>query len=335
MNGLRRIFYILALLLSLTAVGTLGFHFFQGKGWIESAYLAVITLSTVGSRDPASTQAEMIFVIIYLTFGLAVFTFSLFTLGQTLFDARLHSAYRRRKMNQTISGLSNHYIVCGLGRMGRTICEFLAERKEKFVVVDIDEDIASQLCDEKKWLYVVGDATDDEVLVTAGIERAGAMATVLTSDSDNVLVTLSSRMLNSNVPIVARASSDKAVQKMERAGATRVISPYSSGAIKMARFMMNPALENFIEVAHGSGNDLELAEIQVSKESPFFEKQLRETNLSEMGIMIIGVERVSGERFMPPPGTTVIHEGDSLFAFGNSEAVTKMIEMDKSMPSNS
>ena len=325
MHSVRRIFIILGLLLCLTFIGTLGFRLIQGKPWIESAYMAVITLSTVGSRDAATNQTEMLFVMGYLTFGLAVFTYSLFTLGQTIFDAKFHEVIRRRRMNQKIQDLSNHYIICGLGRMGKTICDFLSQRKKKFVVIDTNETKLNQICENKGWLYVEGDAMADENLLLAGIERAKALATVLPADSDNVLVTLSSKMLNPKLQVVSRAGSDNAVLKMERAGATRVISPYSSGAIKMARLLMSPALEDFLEIAIDDGSDWELAELQITEKSPYLNKQLKETNLAELGIMIIGIRRTNGEKLLPPPGTALLTEGDCLFAFGDVSAINTMI----------
>ena len=148
---------------------------------------------------------------------------------------------------------------------------------------------------------------------------------MLPTDADNVYVILSARMLNSKLQIVARASTEKAVEKMERAGASRVISPFSTGAVKMARFMINPSIEDFLEVADHRGADWELADVQIGEASALVGKQLMETDLRDRGVMVIGIRRASGERLMPPPGTAVIHAGDSLFAFGSTTAVNAMI----------
>ncbi|MGD9855114.1 MAG: TrkA family potassium uptake protein [Planctomycetaceae bacterium] len=322
---MRRAFVIVGLLLSLTFAGTVGFHYTAGQPWLEAAYMAVITLTTVGSRDSGRTPAAMIFTMVYLVCGLSIFTYSAFTLGQFFVNVEFRKMLERRRMERDIRKLSDHYIVCGMGRMGSTICEFLAKRRKPFVLVDSDTEKVAEVSRERGWYAVEGDATDDGVLLTAGIERARGLATVLATDADNVYVVLTARMLSSDLQIVARASDDKAVQKLQRAGSTRVISPFSSGAVKMARFMLSPSVEDFLEITDSGGGELELADIQIGADSPYVGRKLMDTDLRDKGVMIIGIRRASGERLLPPSGSAVIEVGDSLFAFGSSEAVNSMI----------
>ena len=322
---MRRLFSIIALLLSLTLAGTLGLRLIEGARWFDCLYMAILTLTTVGYSEviPLS-DAGRAFIIVYLTVGLGTFTYSAFQLGQWIASAQVRSLLERRRMEKAIAKLDDHFIVCGMGRMGRTICNYFAERGRPFVVVDHDEEAAAACCEENGWLYVLGDATDDSTLVRAGIERARALTSVLSTDADNVYVVLSARMLNAKLQIVARASEEKAIEKIERAGATRVVSPFSSGAVKMARFMLNPSIEDFLEIADDRGNELELADVQIDENSPYVGKQLAETDLRDKGVMVIGIRRANGERLMPP-GSTVLHSGDSLFAFGSADAVNTMI----------
>lgn len=322
---MRRLFSIAGLLLALTGVGALGFHLTTGSGLLESFYLAVITLTTLGSRDPGGRPATMLFVIVYMIGGLSIFTYSAFQIGQMVVNAEFRQMLERRRMEREIQKLHGHFIVCGMGRMGQTICQFLAKRKHPFVVVDRDEDLVEGICKENNWHIVVGDATADDVLLRAGVQRARGLATVLATDADNVYVVLSARMLSSDVQIVARASDESAVTKLERAGATRVISPFNSGAVKMARFMLSPSIEDFLEITDDHGAELELADVQITEGSPYIGKPLAETDLRERGVMIVGIRRQNGERLLPPPGSAVIHAGDSLFAFGSTEAVNSMI----------
>jgi len=321
----RRPIIIVSLLTLLIFGGMLGFHWVTGATWLESLYYAVITLTTLGCRDPASDAKSMSFIIVYLGIGLGIFSYSLFTLGQSLLDPRFRLFWKRRRIMNEIETLSDHHIVCGFGRMGRTICEYLSKRQRPFVVIDNDVDLLDNHCSARGWLYIPGDATDDIFLKQAGIERAKALASVLPSDADNTYVVLSAHMLNSNMQIVARASDEKAIEKIERAGATRVISPFSSGGMKMARFMINPSVESFMEVADEHDSDLELVEVEVSESSPLVGKMLSETKLSEGGVMILAIRRVDGERLLPPPGQTIIQPGDDLFAFGQTEKVVDLI----------
>jgi voltage-gated potassium channel len=248
-----------------------------------------------------------------------------FQLGATVVDVELRRILGRRRMQNEIAKLKRHFVICGLGRMGIAIAEHLAARKTPFVVIDVNEEVLEAACRDRGWLGLVGDATDDTVLTNAGIERARGLATVLPTDADNVYVVLSARMLCSDIQIIARASDDAAMKKLERAGATRVVSPFSSGAVKMARFLLNPSIEDFLEVADDRGSDLELADVQITEDNPLVGKQLAETDLRERGVMVIGIRRANGERLLPPPGTAVIQAGDSLFAFGSSDVVNAMI----------
>ena len=143
----------------------------------------------------------------------------------------------------------------------------------------------------------------------------------LPTDADNVYVVLSARMLASELQIIARADNEKAVVKLERAGATRVVRPFSTGAHKMARFMLHPNIEDFLEIADRRGHELELADVQIGADHPLVGKRLMDTTLREQGVMVIGIRRQNGDKLMPPPGTAVIMAGDSLFAFGSTQAV--------------
>lgn len=324
---MRQITIILSLLLSLTVFGTVGLYVIEEAPLLDCLFMAVITLTTVGYSDVVSlSPAGKVFIIGYLVVGLGTFTYSAFALGQWIVNARMRSMLEKRRMERRIQELSNHYIVCGFGRMGETIGETLHRRGLPFVLIDIDEERLGQVCTERGWLYVHGDATDDEVLLRAGVKRAKSLACVLPTDADNIYVVLSARLLSEKLQIIARSGDEKAIRKMEQAGATRVISPFSTGALKMARFMISPSIEDFLEIgiAHGSG--YELAEVQIDDNSPYAHRKLAETDLREKGIMILGIVRTEGERLMPPPGTAEIQPGDSLLAFGSTAAVTSMID---------
>lgn len=322
---MRQFLGIIALLLGLILFGTVGIYTLAGEvSWLEAAYLAVVTITTVGSRDVAGSPWMMVFIIVYLVGGISIFTYSAFRLGHLIVNADLRNILENRHMEKKLNSLKDHCIVCGLGRMGTSICEYLASRNQPFVVIDNSDEVLHSACKERKWLYVSGDATDDDILTKAGIDRAQSLATVLQTDADNVYVVLSARLLSGSLQIVARASETTAVQKLQRAGATRVISPFHSGATKMARFMLSPSIEDFLEITDESGSDLELAEIQIPTESGYIGKPLAETDLREQGIMVIGIRRSSGEHVIAPKGTETILQGDSLFAFGSPASVNAL-----------
>ncbi len=323
---MKRIFIILGLLFALIITGAVGFRLIEGARWLDCFYMAVITMTTVGYGEIIHlSDAGRIFVMCYLMISFGLFTFSAFKMGEWLVSRELQDILERRRVNKKLAALSGHYIICGLGRMGLSICDYLEVRGKSFVVVDTDEPTLRQNCESRQWLFITGDATDDTVLKQAGIDRAQALATVLPTDADNVYIVLTARLLCPKLQIVARASSEKAVVKLQQAGATRVVSPFSTGAAKIARFMLNPNLDDFLEFADRRGGEMELVEVLITPASPFANKPLKDMNLAQRGAIIIGIRRSNGERIMSPSGTTVVHEGDCLFAFGNTDSVNIVI----------
>ncbi len=326
-NPTRRIVKIAILLLALTIAGAVGFRIVSNLSWVDSFFMAVITLSTVGYREVVPLDdIGKVFVIIYVVFGLGTFTFCAFQLGQWLVSAEMRFILEKRRMKKTIEKLNDHCIVCGIGRMGESICHYLSGRRKEFVVIDNDEERLLALCQEMNWLCIPGDATDDAVLNKAGIDQAKSLATTLPTDADNIYVVLSARLISSKLQIIGRASDQKAIEKMEKAGANRVISPYNSGAIKMARFMINPSIEDFLEITDKRGKDLEIADFIISPDSPYVGKKLNETDLEGRGIMVIGIRRADGGRIMSPSGAVELSAQDCLFLFGNAEAINAMLE---------
>ncbi len=322
---MRRLLQIPLLIFALLLLGALGLHLLTGMGLIDSFYHAVILLTTVGYAEPQPlTVGVKLFIIVYLAFALGLFTYSAFQFGQLLVSADLHKYWEHRHMGSLIGKTSRHFIVCGYGRMGSTLCEYLHSRHQPFVVIDQDENVLDDHFLKQKWLFVHGDSSKDETLERAGIRRARGLTTVLPTDADNLYVVLSARLLNPGMPIVARASDDRAAQKIMQAGATRVMNPFSSGAIRMARFMLSPSIENFVEVTESQGVDWEIADVQVPETSILVGQKLSETGLRDSGIMLLGICRISGEKFFPPPGHLTIQPGDKLFAFSNSEGVAAL-----------
>jgi voltage-gated potassium channel len=310
------------------AIGAVGFRITEGWDWLQCTYQAVIIMTTVGLSATSQTElqpATKVFIIAYLMVTIGLFSYTISVIGQRLINLELHGLLEKRRMERQLAVTRDHFIVCGYGRMGQTICQYLQSRGKPFVIIDNNDERLAEIRQQERWLYVRGDATDDAVLKQAGIERAKSLATVLPTDADNVYVTLTARLHNERLQIIARASDEKAVTKLQRAGASRVVSPFSSGAVKMARFMLNPSIEDFLEVTDAEGSQLELADVGIQPGSPFVGRKLLETDLQARGVMIIGIRRANGDRLMPPRGSDLIEAGDSLFAFGSAAAVNWMI----------
>lgn len=321
MSGLTR---ILTLLIALTFAGVIWFRFVADWPWIDSLYMTVITLSTVGYAEvrPLS-NADKLFVAGYLTLGLGIFLYCVVQIGESIVRAELGQWWRQRNMSQSIEALRDHFIVCGSGRMGRLLCEDLASRNISFVVVDSDESIIES-CVERGWRAICADVTDDETLVAVGIQHAAGLAATLGGDADNLYVVLSARLVNSDVRIVARAHDERSASKLKKAGANRVVSPYESGAAKMGQLLTNPRLNEFVEIIADQNISFDLVGVPVSAESPWAGKALLDTDFRARGIMVVAVRHQDGSVDLAPSGRTVLSTGDELFALGNTDAIEEI-----------
>ncbi len=322
---MRKLIQIPLLILAMLLLGAIGLRILTGMAPIDCFYHAVILLTTVGYAEPQPlTDGVKLFIVSYLSVALGLFTYSAFQFGQILVNSDLRAYLELRRMDSLVGKTRGHFIVCGYGRMGATLCDYLHSRKQKFVVIDQSAEIFNEEFRNRQWLYICGDASQDAVLERAGVRTARGLTTVLPTDADNLYVVLSAKLLCPSLQIVARASDDRAAQKMMQAGATRVMNPFSSGAIRMARFMLSPSIENFVEVTESQGVDWEIADVQVPDTSKLVGRKLSETGLRDSGIMLLGVCRLSGEKFFPPPAQLMIEPGDKLFAFGNSDGVARL-----------
>jgi len=260
-------------------------------------------------------------LLIFMGCGLVIILFSSIT--ETMVEIGLQKFTGRKKMEAKIQALANHYIVCGYGRIGREICRTLTENNISFVIIE-NNDSDIQVAEEDGYLVLKGNATEDENLIKAGIEKARGLVSVVSSDADNVYIVLSARGQNPGLFIMARSSGIAGVEKkLLRAGASKVISPYSIGARRMAQVIVRPTVIDFIDLTMHSGDmGLRLEEIQVRPQSDIAGKSLLETRLRhDHNIIVVGIKRASGEMAFNPTPTTMIEAGDILVVLGERERI--------------
>lgn len=321
MNTFLRILFILIIL---PLIGTLGFMYIENWRFLDAVYMSFITLSTVGYEvvSPLS-DAGKVFVICYLGIGLSVFFYSLTQVGEMAVSGELKRLFGGRIMNRQIKGLSDHFIICGLGRMGRSVAQELFHKQHPFVVIEKDSTRVDQAL-QLGWRCVVGDATDEEVLEAAGLSKARCLATVLPNDADNLFTVMTARLLRKDLTIITRASAEKSVDKLRRAGATRIVSPYSTGAVKISQLMINPQLEDFIEIFADQNLGIDLTIIHIDRKSKLLGKTLQDLRLPEREIMVIGLRRSGQILEWPPPFDVALKENYSVIAVGKSAAIHSM-----------
>ncbi len=273
----KRLTILIILILSVFTFGTAGYVIIEGWSVLDSLYMTIITVTTIGFKEVAPlSRSGRIFTIVFVLFGVGVLAYALNTGVRIIFEGEIQKAFGRRKLEKKIQLLMNHYIVCGYGRMGQIICGELRARMEPFIV--IEKELQEVDADEET-LFIFGDATRDRILSAAGIERAKGLVSVLSTDAQNLFVVLSARGLNPDLTIIARAGEEGSQKKLVRAGADRVVSPYQIGGLRIAHTILKPAVVDFLEFATKSGNiELQMEEIRVQERS-----ELTGVSLHEMG----------------------------------------------------
>lgn len=325
----------LSVLGALVAVGTSGYHFLEGMTILDALYMTVITLSTVGFGEvhPLSPLGRL-FTIGLILFGVSAVAWAASSMVEVFFSEQLRHAFWRHRMEGMINQLSNHYIICGYGRMGRQISAELTRRSLAFVVIERNTDVVEGLRADNI-LHIQGDATSDHTLLAAGVGRARGLATALTGDADNALVVISAKGLNPTIQVVARASNGETEEKLLRAGADRVVTPYTIGGQRMALSMLQPAVNEFLNsVVFDAEKHTELGELEVRESSGFVGRTLRDSHLREQwGAIVVAIKKTEGELILSPGADTLLHHGDRIILVANSQSLRQLQRASQGTPS--
>ena len=324
----RTMIYSVVLMALVLCIGTAGYSLIEGWNWFDALYMTVITMTTIGYQEvhDLSTAGRVFTVMfIFLSVGAVLYTFN--NAARLIVEGELKDIFGRRKLQAKIQKLSGHYIICGYGRMGRIICKELLTEGSKFVVVE--KTPSPEFAAITDFPVMVGDATIDETLKAAGIDRAAGLISVLPTDAENLFVVLSARGLNPKLFIVARAVLEDSEQKLMRAGASRVVSPYHIGGLRIAHTIIKPAVVDFIEFTTNSGNiDLQMEEIKVSGGSQLVSRTISESGIGrDLGVIVVSIKDRQGRMKLSPNNSTIINEGDTLIVLGEQTKVTTLEKM--------
>ncbi len=326
MDPVRHLKFSLLTLSAVIGLGTAGYSLIEGWDTFDALYMTVITLATVGFKEVHELSYEgKAFTIVLIIFGAGIIAYAIGSMIQFMVEGQLRSILGRIKLEKQINKLQGHYIVCGYGRIGALICREFQAKPLAFVVVEQDPQLCERLSHEG-YLFVHGDATDDETLITAGIQRATGLITAVTSDTANVYITLTARGLNPELFILARAGEEGSEKKLQRAGANKVISPYTIGATRMAQAVLRPSVVDFIEIATaGQSLELQLEEVVVQGASRLAQQSLITAGIRrDHGIIIVGIKKGAGQMTFNPVPTTLIEAGDVLITLGQAAAIRNL-----------
>ena len=308
-------------LLGVLCFGTLGFMVIQDQwGFWKSFFFTLITITTVGYSDYQLSPAGEKFAIILLLFGIATATFAFKQLVTSVIN---HGSLRRYKMQRAIDKLSKHTVICGWGHLGRVVCERLIDAGKPFVVIEKDPDRFEEAC-FLGHLCIQGSATDDMVLLQAGIDRAECLACAVPVDMENIIITLSAKELNANLRIISRVDEEGGAPKMRRAGASFVVSPAQKGGDEIANMIVNPHLTKILAHTKQDYEGIAISEVCIEEGSDLSGKTLEDYGKAEPSLVFIATKNQISDMLLRPTSSTAIRPGDVVVVAGDAPAIQRM-----------
>jgi voltage-gated potassium channel len=308
--------------------GTLAFAFALNEGALEAFYRATVTISLTGiDTKPQSADGEVITIVLILA-GMAIYGYLASAVVELIAHGVLTGAMAERRRRRMIEGTTDHYIICGYGRVGRQVADEFRDAKVPFVVLDFNPDVLA-IAREEDVPFIDGSGTNDEDLAEAGLERARGLVASSDSDVDNLYITVSARSERPDLVIVARASNEDAAAKMLRAGADRVVQPYATAGQEIAKLMLKPQVSAFLDIVsrHG-GPDLRFEEIEITPECPQAGRTIRDTRVRhETGALIVALRKADGTFDTTPDPDAELNPGDVLIAVGTAEELGALEEL--------
>ncbi len=316
----------IGLLAAVLLVGTIGYMAIEDWPLLDALYMTVITITTVGYGEIRNVdQMGRIFTIALIFMGMGSVAYTAGIMAKAMVEGQLQLALGKRRLGQRIKGLKDHYIICGYGRIGKVISHELKSHGIPLVVVDANPNLKDGL-EHEAVPFIVDDATSEEVLLAAGVERAKGLVAVVLSDADNLFITMTARLLNQNLFILARADGEATQRKLLRAGANRVVMPYLIGGQKMAQTIIRPAVTDFLEITvHGKGIELKMEELVVGETSRLNGVMLMDSKIrQEMNVIIVAIRKRSGQMIFNPSSQAKIEAGDILIALGDRKELQQL-----------
>jgi voltage-gated potassium channel len=319
---------LLALILLTTVVlgGTLGFHVIEGWSWFDGFYMTLTTMTTIGYGEihPLSHLGR-IFNSFMIVAAVLAGAFVIATFSQTLLEFEFGKALGRRRMERELAKLSGHYIICGAGRVGRTVARQLRLRGQSVVIIEKDP-VRARWAEDEKIPVVVGNASSEENLQKAHIDTALGFVSAVASDAENIYIVLTARGLRPDLKIIARASEEEATSKLLRAGASQVLSPYHFIGHRMAQLLLRPNVLDFVDAAFGRERlDFEIGEVKITGKSGLVGKKLADSAIPrQAGVIVLALKNADGKMTFNPPPESVIQADDCLIVIGGDEQLRRL-----------
>ena len=326
MKSIRHLKLCILLLILVILLGVSGYMTIEKWNFLDALYMSVTTLTTVGYGEVHKlSNLGRLFTIFFIIIGVVYFLYMAGAVVQFMVEGQIRSILGRRSLDKKIDRLKNHYIVCGYGRIGKTLCMMLKKKAVDLVVIEKDKDLIPVMV-ENQMLYISGDAEDETNLIKAGIQRAKGLIAVLATDTDNVFLVLTARQLNPDLYIMANASRNESKPKLMAAGANRVELPYDMGAVSMAQRIIRPTVTNFLDLAFAQKRkDIQMEEIPVTPSSKLVNVMLKDSGIrQQFNQIIIAIKKSDDSMLFNPSFEAVIESGDTVIAVGQEENLKKL-----------
>jgi voltage-gated potassium channel len=321
---IRKLYISLGMIAFTFLTGIGGFMFLENYSFLDAVFMTVITVSTVGYGEVHQlSETGKIFASLLIIINLGTFAYAISNLTSFILEGDLKRFLKDYNILNKVEKLENHVIVCGYGRYGKETALELAKQRIPFVVIENDEHKITELRDHKGFLFLEGDASQDEVLLEAGIKSANALIVTISHDAENVYVCLGAKQLNPHIRLISRAFDAKLSTKLKRAGADYVIMPEHIGGIHMATLVKNPGVIEFMSFLSNMG--ILFDEIPVSQLRPeYLNRSIRDLNIGQRtGAYIMGLRHGNGKCSINPPAETIIDANMSLILVGDSAHLSK------------
>jgi voltage-gated potassium channel len=319
---------VIAMLLAISA-GTIGFMLSEQLSFFDALWLTVVTILTVGYGDTVpQTLYGKLFALLIIPIGISIVTYATGAVASMMIEGEFSKTVRRRRMRKKIESLSNHIIVCGFGRVGEQVVRELLKNGTDVVVVERNVEQLEEMSDQV--LYIEGDATEDNVLLAAGIERAAGLVATLPADADNVFISLTAKGLNRDIQVVARAERPETEEKLRRAGADKVINPSFLSGRRMAMTILKPVSVDYVDtIFHDHEEAFAMEEVEIVSSSPLANRSLRESGIrTRYGVTVVAIQRGTNIISNPSADERLL-EGDLAIIFGKKDQLSRFEEAAK------